>query len=182
MGKEINSESQHNISFDSRRNFDWGPPIGLVSDRMKEAALYVFVFLILAGCGWFLFDSTREIKTTPDVVDTKAEQMETKHLQEPIPPKPIEQKKPAPQPEPTPSVPAKATFMVQLGAFADEESTKETLDRLKKSGFTASTSAPDEQYEMYRLFMGPFADEAEAESLSRKLNELDFPCFVIESP
>ncbi|HEY9070296.1 MAG TPA: SPOR domain-containing protein, partial [Candidatus Ozemobacteraceae bacterium] len=82
--------------------------------------------------------------------------------------------------EPVPVV-TKPRFHVQLGAFGDEETARSTGDALKKKGFDAAIMAPDDQYEMYRVLMGPFDREDEAEALARKLNELDFPCFVIES-
>jgi len=56
------------------------------------------------------------------------------------------------------------------------------MKRLSENGMVASLTAPNELYEMYRILMGPFNMEAEAEKTARQLNELDFPCFVIESP
>lgn len=76
----------------------------------------------------------------------------------------------------------KPSFHVQLGAFGDEETAKATFEQVKKKGFDATFLAPDEQFEMYRVTMGPYSEEPEANRIARQLNELDFPCFVIESP
>lgn len=72
--------------------------------------------------------------------------------------------------------------MVQSGAFGDEESARTFYLKLKDLGFNVSMALPDEQFEMYRILLGPFQSEKEAESKARRLNELDFPSFVIESP
>ena len=79
------------------------------------------------------------------------------------------------------AVPGRSLFFVQLGAFAEEDSAQEAFQRALKAGFPASMAVPDEQYDMYRLLMGPYANEQEAEQNSRKLQDLDFPSFVIES-
>ena len=74
------------------------------------------------------------------------------------------------------------SFQVQLGAFGDQEAAQATFEQLKAKGFTAQLLLPDDQFEMYRVTMGPYADENEANRIARQLNELDFPCFVIQSP
>ena len=69
----------------------------------------------------------------------------------------------------------------QLGAFGDEESARLVYEKLKSLGYQGSIVLPSEQNELYRLVIGPFKTEKEADAISRKLNELDFPSFVIES-
>lgn len=152
------------------RQFDWGPPASNTADGAKEWLLYVVILVLLCGGVWILLDingqkpvlirpsSEASVKNPVNVVsvDTQAQQQ-------------------IPQP-------AEAKYFVQLGAFADEVSAREVFDQLKTEGFAPTLAEPDHQYEIFRIFVGPFPSEAEAEQKAQKLNELEFNCFVIESP
>lgn len=168
----------------SERSFDWGPPSTGSSENIKEYGLYILIVLLICLVGWFLID------TGPDMPRTAEEQTAGQADDTDIPggaEAEPEVKPPAPKSQvkvtPGTAVPivAEPQFHVQLGAFGDEETARATVDALKKHGHVATLAAPDDQYEMYRVLMGPFTQESEAESLAHKLNELDFPCFVIES-
>ena len=39
----------------------------------------------------------------------------------------------------------------------------------------------DEQFEIYRLVVGPYETEKIAEDKAEQLNEIGFPCFVVEA-
>lgn len=166
------------------RSFDWGPPAVGVSEDIKEYGIYLLIAVLIAGVGWLLID------TGPDMprgsATTNAEQTDEVDVADDADEAPVPSAEPAAsQVKVTPGevVPIVATplFHVQLGAFGDEETARTTVEALKKHGHVATFTAPDDQYEMYRVLMGPFAQEAEAEALARRLNELDFPCFVVES-
>ncbi len=166
------------------RSFDWGPPAVGVSENIKEYSIYLLIAVLIAGVGWLLID------TGPDMprgsAAKNAEQADEVDVAGDVDEGPVPSAEPAaPQVTVTPGeiVPIVATprFHVQLGAFGDEETARTTVEALKKHGHVATFTAPDDQYEMYRVLMGPFAQEAEAEALARRLNELDFPCFVVES-
>lgn len=164
------------------KGFDWGPPTSSTGEAVKEWGIYFLLVLLIGGGGWLLIDSARQKDLPPtSPVPALSEPSKT------VAPTPvavnnlaaspaasqISPKSDRPKPNPV--------FLVQLGAFGDEESARTVFHRLKSLGFVANLAAPDEQFEMYRLLMGPFSSENEAEGISRKLNELDFPCFVIES-
>lgn len=76
---------------------------------------------------------------------------------------------------------ASTKFFVQLGAFADETSAREVFEQMTAEGFAPTLAAPDENYELFRIFVGPFDSAHQAEEIAQRLNELDFHCFVIES-
>lgn len=168
----------------SERSFDWGPPATDSSDSIKEYALYIMIGLLIGLVGWFLVDTGPDMpRAAGEKSAEQGDDMELPADAEPgsdeEPPPPQAQVKVTPG-EVVPIV-AKPQFHVQLGAFGDEETARATIEALQKHGHVATFSAPDDQYEMYRVLMGPFLQETEAESLAHKLNELDFPCFVIES-
>lgn len=181
------------------RRFDWGPTNDQSLDGVKEGAVYVVLMVLLGVCGWFLIDFD---KAPPMVRPVEA----------PLPDAPTSTAMTGVAPQtgarpgsaavglpadpragqgapPMEGAAAHATeaaappaFYVQLGAFGDEESARLAQERARKKGFMATLTPPNEQYEMFRLTIGPFADEAAAEKIARQLNELDFPCFVLESP
>ncbi|HOY66864.1 MAG TPA: SPOR domain-containing protein [Candidatus Ozemobacteraceae bacterium] len=163
------------------RSFDWGPPVAGPSEGIKEWAVYGLIVVLVSLVGWFLID------TAPDMPRTSSEEAADEAVPADATTAPPAVAPPAPVTRPTVTagepvpVVTKPRFHVQLGAFGDEETARSTGDALKKKGFDAAIMAPDDQYEMYRVLMGPFDREDEAEALARKLNELDFPCFVIES-
>lgn len=165
------------------RQFDWGPSAEAPFEGVKEWAIYGMVAFLLAVCGWFLLDLEKAPPAGPVGVVPPADQA----LNRPSAPLPASAGVMTPPPSsPQPAVieepEAPPTFFVQLGAFGDEDSAKLAMERLEKKGMVASLTIPNEQYEMYRLLMGPFRAESEAEKTARQLNELDFPSFVIESP
>ena len=75
----------------------------------------------------------------------------------------------------------KNNFFVQIGAFSDDASANEIYTLLKKENIDATLLKPDEQFEIYRLVVGPYSTENEAESKAEQLNEIGFPCFVVEA-
>ncbi|NLI78615.1 MAG: SPOR domain-containing protein [Candidatus Riflebacteria bacterium] len=165
----------------SPRQFDWGPTAESGFEGAKEWAVYALLLALLAVCGWFLLDLDKAPPAPAPLPDVAV----TIPLTPPAPPTTASPATSRPTPTPAAAVappPEEPTFFVQLGAFGDEDSARLAQERAAARGFVASLTIPNEQYEMYRLMLGPFRQEAEAERTARQLNELDFPCFVIESP
>lgn len=165
----------------STRQFDWGPTAESGFEGIKEWAVYGLLVVLLAVCGWFLLDLEKAPPASSQLPDVPA----AIPLTPPVPAVTGTTTAALPAPPsagPVTAPPEEPTFFVQLGAFGDEESAQLAQDRAAAKGFVASLTVPNEQYEMYRLMLGPFRQEAEAERTARQLNELDFPCFVIESP
>lgn len=163
-----------------QRGFDWGPPSsGSAFSATKEWIIYALLAILVGSAGWMLIEwpsrpSSSALPMTPDRAEGPGESntpptMVVNNSHSNGTSSAALEKKP------------RAVFMVQLGAFGDEESARVAYEKVKGLGFSPSISLPDEQYEMYRLLMGPFSHESEAEGMARRLNELDFPCFVIES-
>jgi len=155
--------------------FDWGPPVSKWQNTLKEWIVYIILLCLLGVSGYALLDfgNGRKLslhrRVVPDPVNggNLIATPETPGLDSDTEPgQPL----------------SGSTFQVQMGAFGDEADAKATFVRLQDAGFVARLAEPDEQYDMYRVLVGPFQTEVEAESISRKLNSLDFPCFVIESP
>ncbi len=166
----------------SPRQFDWGPAAESGFEGYKEWAVYGLLIALLAVCGWFLLDLDKappapaplpDVPAAIPLTPPTAAMTASPATARPVPPTPA-----AAVPEPA----GEPAFFVQLGAFGDEDSARLAQERAAARGFVASLTVPNEQYEMYRLILGPFRQEAEAERTARQLNELDFPCFVIESP
>ncbi|HNW33379.1 MAG TPA: SPOR domain-containing protein [Candidatus Ozemobacteraceae bacterium] len=186
--EETLQKSEIQTTGPSGRSFDWGPPTTGHSEGLNEWGVYALIAVLVSMVGWFLID------TGPDMPRAASEKS-TENLDELDSPgadtaetgvaRLSESASAAQLVKVTAGVAvpivAKPLFHVQLGAFGDEETARSTIDALKAKGYVASCSAPDDQYEMYRVLMGPFDRESEAESLAHKLNKLDFPCFVIES-
>lgn len=169
------------------RRFDWGPPVQS-GDNLKEWLVYFVIAAILGVGAWFLLDinGRRSNNTIPSkaktiiATDVKLDQKLETFV-------PIEKdsnivKK---EQEPINSIPAvsvpKTEFYVQIGAFADEESANESYTLLKNEEIPAKILKPDEQFEIYRLVAGPYPSESEAESRAEQLNNIGFPCFVVEA-
>ena len=175
------------------RGFDWGPPGSGSWEPLKEWVVPFLLLVLILGGGYLVIgdaserpairegsqktDGSEDCKTVSgsggiaQTTSGQLAQMGTNAISE----GPGQEGKLSgslPQPE----------FFVQLGAFADEPSAQDAQIRLRKNGFTATLKTPDEQYEMFRLVLGPFTQESQAGDTARQLNELDFPCFVIESP
>ncbi len=191
----------------ANRRFDWGPTSDQSLDGVKEWAVYAILVVLMGVCGWCLIDfdkaplAVRPTEAplpdapTPTVVagagagpvrpagpgssgraagTGAGTEMKTGAGRGTAP------GEGSPAGAAVPDAPL--AFHVQLGAFGDEDSARLAQERARKKGFEAVLTKPNDQYEMYRLTIGPFADEAAAEKVARQLNELDFPCFVIESP
>lgn len=146
------------------RNFDWGPPTSRFAENLKEWLVYLFILVILAAGAWFLLDISgqRPPPPPPRAVETastaESETVVTRQKSSSV-----------------------SFFTVQLGAFAEREAAQVTYERLVEAGFEPDLSEPTGQFEIYRISFGPFSDEHEAESLSQKLNSLEFHSFVLES-
>jgi len=172
----------------SGRSFDWGPPASGSSEGLNEWGVSALIVVLVALVGWFLIDTGLDMPRSASEKNTEnagEPGMSSGDATDEGDMRSSEPASAAQQVKVTAGVAvpivAKPEFHVQLGAFGDEETARSTIDALKKKGYEATCTAPDEQYEMYRVLMGPFSHESEAESLAHKLNELDFPCFVIES-
>ncbi len=154
------------MSETNQRQFDWGPPAGS-GDGFKEWLIY-FVILALLGIGaWVLLDiNGRNGAPTATPVATSA----VSNVQ-PLAVPPTEERLPEIMP----------SFFVQLGAFADEESAREIYAQLVEDGLSPRLAGPDDQYEIYRILLGPFQSEEEAENKAEQLNSIGLHCFVSEA-
>ena len=156
-----------------QRHFDWGPPANNTADGLKEWVVYLVILILLGGGVWVLLDINGQ-KSGITVA--------------PVPVKPaVSNKQTMPAGENSALIENTIAqpvtqFFVQLGAFADEASAREVFNQLVADGFSPTLAEPDQQYEIYRILVGPFASEKEAEDKAQKLNELEFHCFVIEAP
>lgn len=177
------------------RQFDWGPPVQ-TGDSLKEWLVYIFIIVILAIGTWFLMDINRQKQAKINkaaskivAVDEKLDAVVSENLSERTM-APLQQTTEVTIKYGPESIKKKGSvsasskdgknYYVQIGAFGDEPSAKEIYDLLKKEGIDAKLLQPDEQFEIYRLVVGPFATEELAESKAEKLNAIDFPCFVVE--
>ncbi len=161
------------MSETNQRQFDWGPPAS-AGDGFREWLVYFFILAFLGAGVWILLDingrqGSIPAKPTPTTVSspTNSTMAATQTMAAPV--RPVE---PAPLPQ----------FYVQLGAFADEASAKEVFAQLTTDGFSPTLAPPDDQYEIHRVLVGPFATEREAEEKAEQLNALGLHCFVSESP
>lgn len=166
MSQENGNTSSSNAD---NRQFDWGPPSSTGTDGAKEWLVYIIILVLLTGGVWILLDINGQKPAPPPPTSKETTTADSGKIQ----PGTLTHKEPA--------IPA-SKFFVQLGAFADEVSAREVFDQLHSEGFAPTLAEPDHQYEIYRIFVGPFASEAEAEQKAQQLNELEFHCFVIESP
>ncbi|MGM0599833.1 MAG: SPOR domain-containing protein [Candidatus Rifleibacteriota bacterium] len=157
-------------SSEYNRQFDWGPPANSWLDKFKEMLVYLIFIALLALGAWFLLDVSGKKNLEKPLTGTLQSNKVNKDI------KATEQVA-RPQKEKKTS---NIKYLVQLGAFASKESAQMAFDALKTEGFSPTLSEPDEQYEIYRVSLGPFSDEAEAEYLAEKLNSLEFHSFVIE--
>ena len=169
-----------------KRRFDWCPPVQ-TGDGLKEWFIYIIIIAVLSAGIWLLLDINGRKKITKAVkkdevivaVDQKLETFVPKDLKETTvsqPEKPVA----TVQPKPAISVPKKE-YYVQIGAFEDEKSANEIYTILKNDKIDAILLNPDEQFEIYRLVVGPYETEKVAEDKAEQLNEIGFPCFVVEA-
>ena len=168
----------------SQRQFDWGPPVQ-TSDGLKEWLVYLLIVVVLGVGTWFLLDindrkkTEKSLKMAKDIIAVEeSEDVTPKKTITSAPKVSIEKKDIEVKPY-APSIPKKE-FFVQIGAFGDEPSANEVFDLLKKDNIPATLLKPDEQFEIFRLVVGPYETEKEAESKAEQLNEIGFPSFVVE--
>ncbi len=174
-----------------QRRFDWGPPVQ-TGDSLKEWLIYLAIIVVIGLGTWLLLDvSVRKPKITKAskkseeiiAVDQKLEAIVANDIQESSSTK--EEKQPSLTT--IQARPAENTnkhdkeFYVQIGAFADESSANEIFELLRKDNISAKLLKPDEQFEIFRLVAGPYENEKEAETRAEQLNEIGFPCFVVET-
>jgi len=171
-GKPILPDSNHNNSgsHDSARNFDWGPPASSAGDGIKEWLVYLLIVALLCAVAWVLLDING--RKSQSAVDSNSQPVAGQILQE---------VKKYYEPEKASVSQIKTQFFVQLGAFADEGSATEVYEQMIAEGFSPTLAPPDENYELFRIFVGPFNSSSQAEEVAQSLNELEFHCFVIES-
>lgn len=156
------TENSHNEN-NSTRNFDWGPPSNKTSDKLKEWLVYVFLLIILGAGIWGLLDlkSKKSVLSTPTKIPSIAKQENS---------------------EQNVSLDNAGIYIVQLGAFSNEETARAAYKSLVSKGYFPDFAEPDDEYEIYRVSLGPYQSEKEANKVSENLNSLDFSCFVVESP
>jgi hypothetical protein len=158
-----------NENTDKQREFDWGPPGNSFVDSLKEWLLYLFLVLLLVAGAWFLLDVNGQ------AVPLKSSSLQTEGGKSDAT---TQSGGPFLVPEPV----NMGRFFVQLGAFAEKKSALEALQAIKDHGYDPNMAEPDGEYEIYRVSLGPYNTESEAEEIAGKLNSLDFHCFVISSP
>ena len=157
------------------RQFDWGPPASATADSFKDWLVYFIIIILLSGGVWALLDingrngesAVQPVRAT--LAQTKASTETANTVASPTAVQVVVSK-------------PDTRFFVQLGAFADEASAREIFNQLDAEGFAPTLAEPDAQFEIYRIFVGPYPDEATAEDIAEKLNAIDFHCFVIEQP
>lgn len=167
---ETSESDSHNAA---KRQFDWGPPASPAGDTFKDWLVYLIILVLLSGGVWALLDINQE-DTAPAVAPLRAVAGSLEPASASLP---VRIESPAPV-----AVIPDARFFVQLGAFADEASAREIFNQLEAEGFAPTLAEPDGQFEIYRIFVGPYPNEAAAEDVAEKLNAIDFHCFVIEQP
>ncbi len=173
------------------RRFDWGPPVQS-GDSLKEWLIYLAIIVVLTIGIWLLLDvnsKKKPVKASKKTeiivaVDEKVENVipKEKNIKEEAKSTQSSSNKVVTvQPSPVATSLPKNEFFVQIGAFSDENSANEIYSLLKKESIDATLLKPDEQFEIYRLVVGPYSTEGEAESKAEQLNEIGFPCFVVEA-
>jgi cell division septation protein DedD len=172
---------------DDNRRFDWGPP-QRSGDAFKDFAVYILIILIFGLGIWLLLD-TRFIgkkNVVSSVVETKSHEealpiVINENLHNTVlPAKPPVETTVVKTPVLEIVYKNKAKYYVQLGAFEDEASAVEVMNFLTENSFSPILKSPDDQFEIYRVLVGPFDSEADADYRAEKLNELGLPSFVVE--
>lgn len=173
---------------DDNRKFDWGPP-QKNGDAFKDFVVYFLIVLILGFGIWLLLDARlvadKKVLSSRIVTKKDSPSSETSYNNSHEEALPIAVQPPAEVLVPkTPSLEIvyknKAKYYVQLGAFEDEASALQVMSFLTENSFSPVLKSPDEQFEIYRVLVGPFDSEADADYRSEKLNELGLPSFVVE--
>lgn len=173
---------------DDNRKFDWGPP-QKSGDAFKDFVVYFLIVLILGFGIWLLLDARlvadKKVLSSRIVTKKDSPSSETSYNNSHEEALPIAVQPPAEVLVPkTPSLEIvyknKAKYYVQLGAFEDEASALQVMNFLTENSFSPVLKSPDEQFEIYRVLVGPFDSEADADYRAEKLNELGLPSFVVE--
>ena len=182
------------------RQFDWGPPVQS-GDSANEWLIYIVIIAVLAVGTWFLVDINKQkysraenksssLVAVDNSLDSVVPGKDYVEAPEALPeksseiteitikygPEGIEKADSA-----SSSNTSDKSYFVQIGAFGDENSANEIYGLLKKEGIESTLLRPDEQFEIFRLVVGPFATEEMAEKKAEQLNAIDFPCFVVEA-
>ncbi|HAE40168.1 MAG TPA: hypothetical protein DCG57_16280 [Candidatus Riflebacteria bacterium] len=169
---EISAKNEDRTT--GQRQFDWGPPASATADSFKDWLVYFIIMALLAGGVWTLLDiNGRQSESSVQPLRATA-----KHTAAPA----VATATVAPAAVQIVVAKPETRFFVQLGAFADEASAREIFNQLDAEGFAPTLAEPDAQFEIFRIFVGPYPDEAAAEDIAEKLNAIDFHCFVIEQP
>lgn len=177
------------------RSFDWGPPPA-AGESWQDWSIYILLLVLLAGGGMILFSDNHD--PTPPA----SRPLTIANHADPTPHARTDRDLPSttgigatPPASATPMVGqvgdddvasvavAAARYEVQLGAFGDEASARETM-AVVAAKFKLQTALlpPGTPEDLYRVVAGPFTTESEAERLALRLNAADVPCFVVESP
>ena len=172
----MNENKEHSSeSSGPGRDFDWGPPANSFYDSISEWIVYFFLLLLLLGGIWILLDiNSKKVIDAGEIISKTMPSITTS-----IGGASVNEQSPSFYEAPEERT---GNFLVQLGAFADKASAMIVFESMVAKGFSPKLSEPDSQFEIYRISIGPFITETEAEEMSEKLNSLDFHCFVIESP
>ena len=173
-----------------KRTFDWGPP-PQKGDSLKEVLVYFFIGVIFFGGIYMLLDVGKKpsyIAVEDEALETSTPQKSTiVYSKDMNKYEPVNMKK---QPAEIPELPSveiayesknnivaetqnKPVYYVQMGSFTDEASAAEIFKMLKDIGSEPILKNPDEKSEFYRVLIGPFNSEADADYKAEKLNELD---------
>lgn len=71
----------------------------------------------------------------------------------------------------------KSFYFVQCGVFSVKDTAEEEGQKLKRLGYNYTILAPEDDIEIYRLCLGPFKSELEADEAVKKLNSLGYAAF-----
>ena len=80
-------------------------------------------------------------------------------------------RKPAPQPQ-------RYVWVVQVGAYAQEENARKALSQVQSLGLEAGAETFGSQ-PLTRVRVGPFTSQAEADRAALRIKSLDLPALVI---
>jgi hypothetical protein len=159
--------NEHEQKNSGRRDFDWGPPANSFIETIKEWLVYILLMILLGLGIWFFIDissrKTQAVRIAPVTANKVANSQKAL-------PATVDSK----------SQTKNAGFLVQLGAFADRKTAENAIISLQSHGFAPKLSEPDSEIEIYRVSVGPFNNEEEAEKTVEKLNSLEFHSFVVE--
>ena len=71
-------------------------------------------------------------------------------------------------------------FVVQVGAFADDDKAREVRQKLEKAGLKTYTHVADtKDGKRLRVRVGPFASKADADRAAAKVKGLDLPASIL---